>query len=121
MVVLGVFLLDLFVMNRGWCGHLCPVGAFYSLVGRFSPLRVAAVQRSACNDCMDCFIVCPEPLVIKSPLKDADKGASPVILSSQCTNCGRCIDVCSKDVFAFGSRSVSSVVPVTGVPHAAPK
>jgi ferredoxin-type protein NapH len=120
-VVLGVFLFDLFVMNRGWCGHLCPVGAFYSLIGRFSSLRVAAVQRSACNDCMDCFIVCPEPLVIKSPLKDADKGASPVILSPQCTNCGRCIDVCSKDVFAFGSRFVSSVVPVTGVPHAAPK
>ena len=31
-------------------------------------------------------------------------GAGPVILAPNCTNCGRCIDVCSKDVFAFGTR-----------------
>ena len=24
----AIFLFDLFVMKRGWCGHLCPVGAF---------------------------------------------------------------------------------------------
>ncbi|PKO48560.1 MAG: quinol dehydrogenase ferredoxin subunit NapH [Betaproteobacteria bacterium HGW-Betaproteobacteria-4] len=51
-VVLAVFLFDLFVMSRGWCGHLCPVGAFYSLLGRWSPLRVSAPARTACNDCM---------------------------------------------------------------------
>jgi ferredoxin-type protein NapH len=121
MVVLGVFLFDLFVMNRGWCGHLCPVGAFYGLLGRWSPLRVTAKQRSACNDCNDCFIVCPEPLVIRAPLKNGDKGVGPVILSPQCTNCGRCIDVCSKDVFAFGTRFQNSVLPVAGAPQAAPK
>ncbi|MDO8933301.1 MAG: quinol dehydrogenase ferredoxin subunit NapH [Rhodocyclaceae bacterium] len=121
MVVLGVFLFDLFVMNRGWCGHLCPVGAFYSLLGRRSPLRVTAMRRSACNDCNDCFVVCPEPLVIKAPLKDAAKGIGPVILSPQCTNCGRCIDVCSKDVFAFGTRFANSVLPVPDAPHAVSK
>jgi len=100
-VVLAVFLLDLFVMKNGWCGHLCPVGAFYGLLGHVSPLRVSAVQRSQCNDCMDCFEVCPEPQVIRPALK-AVGGASPVILAANCTNCGRCIDVCSKQVFAFG-------------------
>lgn len=104
MVVLSVFLFDLFVMSRGWCGHLCPVGAFYSLLGRWSPLRVAAPARAACNDCMDCFEVCPEPQVIRPALKGEDKGVGPVILAANCTNCGRCIDVCSKDVFTFGLR-----------------
>ncbi|MBN8514930.1 quinol dehydrogenase ferredoxin subunit NapH [Accumulibacter sp.] len=103
-VVLAVFLFDLFVMSRGWCGHLCPVGAFYSLLGKGSPLRVAASRRAACNDCMDCFEVCPEPQVIRPALKGAGKGIGPVILASNCTNCGRCIDVCSKDVFTFGLR-----------------
>jgi len=28
----------------------------------------------------------------------------PVILDVACTNCGRCIDICSKDVFGFGMR-----------------
>jgi len=99
-VVLAVFLFDLFVVNRGWCGHLCPVGAFYSLLGRWRVLRVSAVNRQSCDDCMDCFVVCPEPSVIKEPLKG--KGSS-VIASSHCTSCGRCIDVCSKDVFTFGT------------------
>jgi len=37
-------------------------------------------------------------------LKGEDKGVGPVILAANCTNCGRCIDVCSKDVFAFAMR-----------------
>lgn len=102
-VVLAVFLFDLFVVRNGWCGHVCPVGAFYSLVGKASVLRVRLPQREACNDCLDCFAVCPEHQVIRAPLKGV-KGAPPVILDSLCTNCGRCIDVCSKQVFAFGTR-----------------
>lgn len=102
-VVLAVFLFDLFVMKDGWCGHLCPVGAFYSLLAKASLLRVSAAKRAQCNDCMDCFVVCPEPQVIRPALKGVD-GAGPVILAANCTNCGRCIDVCSKDVFEFGTR-----------------
>jgi ferredoxin-type protein NapH len=69
---------------------------------------------------MDCFAVCPEPQVIRPALKAID-GTPPLILEANCTNCGRCIDVCSKDVFAFGTRFGTTVAPVTGVPHAAPK
>lgn len=105
-VILAVFLFDLFVMRHGWCGHLCPVGAFYGLIGKLSAMRVKLPARAACNDCMDCFAVCPEPQVIRPALKEID-GAPPVILEADCTNCGRCIDVCSKDVFAFGSRRVT--------------
>ena len=108
-VVVAVFLFDLFVMSRGWCGRLCPVGAFYSLLGRWSPVRVAARDRAACNDCMDCFEVCPEPQVIRPALKGEEKGVGPVILAPNCTNCGRCIDVCSKDVFSFGLRANNPV------------
>lgn len=112
-VVLLVFLFDLFVMHRGWCGRICPVGAFYSLLGSRSLLRVAAVKRSDCNDCADCYAVCPEPLILKQPLKGAAHGASPVVLSPNCTNCGRCIDVCSKDVFAFSNRFIK----ISAIPH----
>lgn len=104
-IVLAVFLLDLFVSANAWCGHVCPVGAFYSLLGKWSPLRVSAIKRDACNDCMDCYAVCPEPQVIKPALKGAKQNIAPAILSPNCTNCGRCIDVCSKDVFRFGLRS----------------
>lgn len=99
----AVFLFDLLVAPRGWCGHLCPVGAAYALIGSKSPLRVAAAHSSRCNDCADCYAVCPEPQVIVIPLKGKD-GASPVITDRECTNCGRCIDVCGPDVFRFTHR-----------------
>ncbi len=104
LVVLGVFLFDLSLSQRGFCGHLCPVGAFYGLVGSRSLLRIRADRREDCNDCMDCFAVCPEPHVITPALKGAERGEGPVILAGDCTNCGRCIDVCSKEVFNFGTR-----------------
>jgi len=103
-ILLGIFLFDIFVSKEGWCGRLCPVGAFYSLLGQKSLVRVVAEDREKCDDCMDCFEVCPEEQVIRPALKGADRGIGPVILSSNCTNCGRCIDVCAEDVFHFGSR-----------------
>lgn len=119
-VVLAVFLFDLFVMKDGWCGHLCPVGAFYSLLAKAGLLRVSAAKRTQCNDCMDCFVVCPEPQVIRPALKSVD-GAGPVILATNCTNCGRCIDVCSKDVFEFGMRFGNKIERVSGpVKHITP-
>ncbi|HRD91107.1 MAG TPA: quinol dehydrogenase ferredoxin subunit NapH, partial [Accumulibacter sp.] len=45
-------------------------------------------------------------------------GIGPVILAANCTNCGRCIDVCSKDVFAFGLRFNNQ--PDDGAQPAAP-
>ena len=104
-LILGVFLFDLLMVKHGWCGRLCPVGAFYGLVGRAAQVRVSAARRAQCDDCMDCFEVCPEPQVIKPALKGAPQGTGPVILDINCTNCGRCIDVCAKDVFRFDWRS----------------
>ncbi len=104
LILVGIFLFDIFVSKEGWCGRVCPVGAFYSLLGSKSLVRVVAEDRDKCDDCMDCFEVCPEEQVIRPALKGADKGIGPVILSGNCTNCGRCIDVCAEDVFHFGSR-----------------
>lgn len=102
-IVGGVFLYDLLIASRGWCGHVCPMGAFYGLLNRFAVLRVAAPRRATCNDCMDCFAVCPEPQVIRPALKGVGQD-HPLVLDRDCTNCGRCIDVCSKNVFRITTR-----------------
>lgn len=73
-MIAGIFLFDLLVAKDSWCGHICPVGAFYNLVGIKSLLKVNALQRQACNDCMECYVVCPEPQVIKPALKGERKG-----------------------------------------------
>ncbi len=102
-LALGLFVYDFLVAGRGWCGHLCPMGAFYGLLGRWALARVSAPKRSACNDCMDCFNVCPEPQVIRPALKQVGQ-QSPIILSGECTACGRCIDVCDLKVFKMTHR-----------------
>ena len=103
-VILGVFLFDLLIAKRGWCSHLCPMGAFYDLLGRASPIKVRADARARCDDCGECFIVCPEPQILPPVLKGEKKGIPPVVLSGDCTNCGRCIDICGEEVFQFGTR-----------------
>ncbi|ABI37782.1 periplasmic nitrate reductase subunit NapH [Shewanella sp. MR-4] len=99
-ILAAIFLLDLFIAERAWCGHLCPTGALFGLIGKWSPVKIVASKASACDNCMDCFSVCPERQVLKPALK----GQNPVIASPDCTQCGRCIDVCAQRVFRYQTR-----------------
>lgn len=107
-LVLVVFLFDLLVAEHGWCGHLCPIGATYALIGAKSLIKVKVVDRNRCDNCMDCYNVCPEPQVLRVPLHGKPE-ESTVILSKDCITCGRCIDVCAENVFAFGTRFQGSI------------
>ena len=98
-----VFFFDLFVVEHGWCGHLCPIGATYALIGHKALIKVNVVDRNRCDRCMDCYNVCPEPQVLRLPLHGKPED-SQIVLSQDCISCGRCIDVCPEKVFAFGSR-----------------
>lgn len=60
---LGVFLFDAFVLRQGWCGHLCPPGAFWSLAGRAGLLKVG-FDDASCTRGGDCLKACPEPRVL---------------------------------------------------------
>jgi len=95
----SVFLFDAFVVRNGFCGHLCPLGAFYSLIGRFSALRVLHIC-DRCTRCMRCIENCPEPQVLT--LIGKQDGA---VTSGECTNCGRCIDVCPEKAMRFWLRN----------------
>ncbi|MDB1125560.1 quinol dehydrogenase ferredoxin subunit NapH [Vibrio algarum] len=100
-LILLVFLIDLLLVEHAWCGHLCPLGATYGVIGRYSLLRVTATKREQCNNCMDCYNVCPEPKILRQPLKQGDRK----IMSQDCISCGRCIDVCAEKVFEFRIRT----------------
>lgn len=107
--VAAISLLDLFVAKHGWCGHICPVGAFYGLLNHTALVRVTANGRDRCDDCMDCYAVCPEMHVISPALKGERNGVGPIIASADCTACGRCIDVCPERVFRFTHRFDGSI------------
>jgi ferredoxin-type protein NapH len=99
LAIAAILLLDLFVVRYGWCGSLCPVGAFYSLVGRWSLLRLG-FDADRCDHCGDCLPVCPEPQVIRLQAM-ARLG---FIDSGNCLNCARCLEVCPRDAFHFALR-----------------
>jgi ferredoxin-type protein NapH len=99
MAVIGVFIFDLLVLRDGWCGHLCPLGAFYALIGKIAPVRVR-FDSPSCTHCGECARVCPEPQVMNL-IKATEAG---MIASGECTNCGRCITVCPEDTLCFGLR-----------------
>ncbi|EOX4100147.1 quinol dehydrogenase ferredoxin subunit NapH [Vibrio alginolyticus] len=101
-----VFMLDLLLVEHGWCGHLCLLGATYGVIGRKSLLRVTAVRREDCTKCMDCFYVCPEPEVLRQPLKEGDRR----VMDQNCISCGRCLDVCPEHVFEFKNRLSVKVI-----------
>lgn len=90
-ILMGLFLFDLLVSRRGWCGHLCPVGAFYAYLGRYGRLRVTATTAGSCAGCGSCIKVCPEPHVL-APV--VSKNASAVT-HGDCTRCGACLDQCT--------------------------
>lgn len=102
-LVAVIFLFDLLVAEHGWCGHLCPIGAMYGVIGAKSVVKVKVVDRNLCDRCMDCYNVCPEPQVLRLPLHGKPED-SQIILAKDCITCGRCIDVCAENVFVFGSR-----------------
>lgn len=92
---LAVFLFDLLILKNGFCGHICPLGATYSLIGKFALLRVKH-RVANCTKCMQCVRVCPEPDVLK-PIGKED-GAFKTMT---CLRCGRCIEVCNDNALHF--------------------
>lgn len=97
-VIAGVFLFDLFGIKNGFCGHVCPLGALYSLIGRFSLIRVKHNQEK-CTLCMKCTQICPEKPVLHMIGK-----RSEFVAMGECTNCGRCVEVCDDDALNFDIR-----------------
>lgn len=94
-----LFLFDLLVTRRGWCGHLCPVGAFYGLLGKFGRLRISKSTTSTCSgsSCGSCIKACPEPHVLAPVISQQ----AQTVTSGDCTRCGACLDACPSDALAM--------------------
>lgn len=101
--VIGCILVfDMFILKRGVCNYICPLGAFYAVVSKFSLLRVKH-DVSKCTNCAKCLKICPENHVLDMIAKRSD-----IVKNSECISCGRCIDVCEDDALGFSIRNLRS-------------
>jgi len=99
-LLVSIFLFDLFVLKNGWCGHVCPLGGVYSIIGRYGLLQVTH-NHDNCTLCMKCKDVCPEVQVLNMIGKRSES-----VVQQECTNCGRCVDMCDDDALGFHIRDV---------------
>ena len=88
-VVAAILLVEITVSRRVWCRSLCPLGGFYSILARFSPVRIGFIK-DRCTGCGNCLCVCPVEEVLTAPL---ERGTRQVT-AGDCSRCLACIDSC---------------------------
>lgn len=86
---LGIILLGR-IYRRYWCRNLCPLGALFSIFGRFSLIQKKVSD--ACIDCGKCTRKCKMGAIPADP-RDFDV--------SQCIYCFDCVDECLVNAISF--------------------
>ncbi len=90
-VFLGVVGLNL-VLPRFFCRFVCPLGALFGLLGRFTPWRIGKTS-DKCGDCCICEQYC----------EGACRPAGQII-TSECVMCMNCLDRCPASRITFGTK-----------------
>lgn len=86
--VLGALAGLSFLIRSFWCRYLCPYGALLGVLGLFSPV-VLVRDAITCIHCHKCNRACPNGV-------DVERARGSVI-STECTGCTRCAEVCPVD------------------------
>lgn len=80
-----------FYHGRLYCNTLCPVGAFFSLISKFSFFKFS-IAPPLCSKCMKCQKICRADCI------DPINGRIDL---SRCVSCFDCMDVCPENAIQY--------------------
>lgn len=92
LVIFVLFIILIFVVERGWCKYFCPVGALFAPFNKISMVHIS-VKKGKCVDCNACSYNCPMGIDVPNMNRDPE-----------CIICGKCVDVCPKDLIKLEKR-----------------
>jgi ferredoxin-type protein NapH len=92
LIVMPAIIIVELVFARKWCHRLCPISAFFSLVGKGNKTLRPTVDEEKCLRlngtavCNRCHDVCPEGIDLHDP-----RG---LVAPTECIKCAACVDAC---------------------------
>lgn len=94
--ILAVFLILMVIAYRPFCRWMCPLGAFYGLMNKYSAAGIA-VDSSSCVHCGKCAAVC--------------KMDTKIAGDRECISCGSCVSECPTQAIRFKKLSIKNDKP----------
>jgi len=89
-LVLVLILAASVLIHRPFCRYLCPLGAFYAVLNRFSFYQMS-LDKSKCTGCKKCERACPMAVEVTKDIN-----------SPECIRCGICKSVCPVQAVSSG-------------------
>lgn len=105
LILLIVTIIGSLLYDRFFCKYLCPMGAFYGIVGKLSPYKVERNEEK-CINCGLCTKKCPVNI---------DVANSKKITSAECINCQECVVSCPKEGALENKFSKKVVEPIIAI------
>lgn len=96
LLIFSIFIFELLISSNIWCRALCPVGASYSLIGKYSPTKIK-IDHDKCVQCDECFEVC----MVKEVLDDPVYREKNNVIKGDCSRCLNCIDACPENALSL--------------------
>ena len=92
LIIFILFLMLIFLVERGWCRYFCPIGALLGPFNKISFLHIS-VNMEGCKHCNVCSYQCPMGIDVPNMYRDPE-----------CILCGKCVTACPEKLISFKRR-----------------